>query len=135
MARCRAMQAIYQWHHTDQSGDILIKQFIDDSKNMGDAEIAYFKALVNGTIKHINSIDETMRPFLDRRIDQLNPVELAVLRLAVYEFLYCPDVPYRVVINEALEIVKRYGSIDGYKYVNGVLDAIAPKVRTLEKKH
>jgi N utilization substance protein B len=73
-----------------------------------------------------------MSPFLDRSIREIDPVELSVLRVAVYELLKRPDVPYRVVINEALELTKKFGSIEGFKFVNGVLDRVARKTRTIE---
>jgi N utilization substance protein B len=73
-----------------------------------------------------------MKPILDRALKDINPVELAVLHLAIYELVYCIDVPYRVVINEALELSKTFGSVEGFKYVNGVLDKIARKVRVVE---
>ena len=73
-----------------------------------------------------------MTPFLSRPIDELDPVELAILRLSIYELAKRPDIPYRVVINEALELTKKYGSIEGYKFVNGVLDHVAKEVRKIE---
>lgn len=122
-ARCYAMQAIYQWQFTQQNVDEIIQTFQDEN-DFQHVDESYFKELVSGVVKEIHEVDITLQPYLDREIQDLNPVELAILRLATYELLYRPDIPYRVVINEAVEIAKEYGSVEGYKYINGVLDAL-----------
>ena len=127
------MQALYQWHFTQDPFDNVICQF-EEQNSMEKADIDYFQELVKGVIEHLALIDAQLRPCLDRKIAAINPVELAILRLAVYEFMYQPDVPYRVVINEALEIAKEFGAEQGYKYINAVLDAVAPKLRASEVK-
>ena len=121
-ARRYAAQALYQWHFVQGEAPRMIQEFIEDHV-MEDTDIAYFQTLVAGVIKHVALVDQAMQIHLDRKITALNPVELAILRLAIYEFMHCPDVPYKVVINEALELTKEFGSEAGYKYVNGVLDA------------
>ena len=130
-ARCYAMQALYQWHLNATLPSDLITHFEQDNDIL-DADVNYFKMLLEGTISHVADIDATMTPFLDRPIVELNPVELAVLRFSVYELKYHLDIPYRVVINEALEVVKQFGSDQGYKYVNAILDKIAPTLREAE---
>ncbi len=87
---------------------------------------------MRGTITEQTAIDQKFIPHLDRDIAVLTPVELAVLRLATYELVYCPEVPYKVVINEALEIAKDYGADQSYKYVNAILDVLAAKLREIE---
>ncbi len=130
-ARRYALQAMYQWHiaHTsinDLEAEFL-KYHIDKQLDM-----AYFKELIHGIPKHQDAIDAEMQPFLDRPLDDIDPIELSVLRLAIYELLKRPDVPYRVVINEALELTKKFGSIEGFKFINGVLDRVARKIRATE---
>lgn len=126
-----AMQVVYQWQFTGNPADDIIAQFIEDH-DMYNADKNYFTVLCQGTLQHVAAIDDALTPHLDRKLDELNPVELSILRVAVYELLYCPDVPYRVVINEAIEVAKHYGSDGGYKYINGVLDRVAQKVRIHE---
>ena len=130
-ARRFAMQVIYQWQFTQKPADELINQFIEDHQPYN-TDRDYFVALSTGVIEHVASIDDALRSCVDREISELNPVELAVLRIATYELIHCPDVPYRVVINEAIEVTKHYGSDGGHKYINGVLDRLAKKLRAVE---
>ncbi len=132
-ARRYALQAMYQWQiaHTSLA-DIeaeFLKYHIDKK-----LDLAYFKELLHGVPTHQQEIDQAMQPFLVRPLQEIDPVELAVLRLAIYELIKRPDVPYRVIINEALELTKKFGSIEGHKFVNGILDKIARKNRALEIK-
>ncbi|EKD45678.1 MAG: transcriptional terminator NusB [uncultured bacterium] len=131
-ARSLALQAIYQWQLVADDVVNIKMQFVDkiNSKKV-DAE--YFNDLLDGVIKNVGAIDEVITPLLDRKITDLDAVELAVLRLATYELMLRLDVPYKVVINEALELTKNFGSIEGYKYINGVLDKVARQLRTDKK--
>src|SRR3970040_2733529 len=123
-ARRRAMQAVYAWQMSGSEVGNVIEQFAhEQAKEVADLE--YFEDLVRGVDKHQNDLDEALAPFLDRAIEQVDPIERAVLRLAAYELRLRPDVPYRVVINEAIETVKRFGAENGHTYVNGVLDHAA----------
>ena len=137
-ARALALQAIFQWQFAANSiGDVEAQYLEELNPKKADAE--YFSDLLRGTVKNIEVIDEVITPTLDRKIKELNQLECAVLRLAVYELLYRLDVPYKVIINEALELTKKYGTIEGYKYVNGVLDKIArssrlTEIRQIDKK-
>lgn len=126
-ARALALQAIFQWQFAANSVSDVKAQYIAEA-NPKKVDIEYFSDLLCNTIKNIVAIDAVMTPVLDRKIKELNQVECAVLRLAVYELLYRLDVPRKVVINEALELEKKFGTVDGYKYVNGVLDKIAKKL-------
>jgi N utilization substance protein B len=130
-ARCKAMQALYQWEYTHQEPAEILAQFLLEL-NEEEAESAYFTGLVQGTIADIENVDAVMQSSLDRPLSELNPVERAILRAAIYELIHKLDVPYRVVINEALEIGKKFGSDQGHKFVNGVLDALAAKLRATE---
>lgn len=131
-ARCLALQALYQAQFSESDVDLLIQHAIEGF-DLTKFDFVYLQDLVKGVVHHRSKIDETIRPILDRNFEDLNPIELAVLRLAVYELLYRLDVPYKVVINEALEIQKKYGSAEGHKYINGILDALAPTLRASEK--
>lgn len=130
-ARRRAMQAVYAWQMSGGRVDDVIAQFAhEQAKEVADLE--YFEDLVRGVVKHQQEIDVALTPFLDREVEQVDPIERAVLRIASYELRLRPDVPYRVVINEAIETVKRFGAEHGHTYVNGVLDRAAAGWRTLE---
>jgi len=130
-ARRRALQAVYAWQMSGSSVRDVIEQFAhEQAKEVADLD--YFEDLVCGVDQHQNDLDEALAPFLDRDIEQVDPIERAVLRLAAYELRMRPDVPYRVVINEAIEIVKRFGAEHGHTYINGVLDHAAAAWRATE---
>lgn len=132
-ARILTVQALFQWQFNNASANALEKQYCEDihSKN---ADIKYFKELLHGVLEHREEIDAAISPILDRDINKLTPIELTVLRLAVYELKFNLQIPYRVVINEALELTKSFGTVEGYKYVNGVLDHLAKSIRSTEIK-
>ena len=130
-ARRLALQAVYQWQLTANSIDGIIEQF-HENINPKKIDVEYFTNLINGVILHINNIDNELAPCLDRAIAEVNPVELAILRIAVYELIYQLNVPYKVIINEALELAKIFGAVAGFKYVNGVLDKAARNIRKNE---
>jgi len=132
-ARERALQALYQWDvSVGQSSDVR-GQFLDD-QDMSRVDVDYFTLLFNGVSHNPDAVDEVMSDALDRPIADLDPIERAVLRIAAYELTQCPDIPARVVINEGIEITKRFGADKGHRYVNGVLDKLATAVRPLEMK-
>lgn len=131
-ARRRATQAIYAW----QVGGNTMAHVIDEFRHEQDMEIAditYFEDLLRGVEQHCAELDRSLTEFLDRDIAQIDPIERAVLRIAAYELQHRPDVPYRVVINEAIEVTKRFGAEQGHTYVNGVLDKAAREWRKAEK--
>lgn len=129
--RAVALQALYHSHFSNESPDTLSKNFlIEHAEELGvekNIDLDFYRTLVLGTLNNIQKIDESMTPFLDRALSQLNPVELAALRLAVYELIFHPETPPAVVINEAIELAKEFGSQDGYKFVNAVLNAFIKK--------
>ena len=130
-ARRRALQAIYAWQLSASPIDAVLAQFRSE-QDMEVADLAYFEDLVNGVGQHQKGIDAALSAHLDRDVDQVDPIERAVLRLAAYELMHRIDVPYRVVINEAIEITKRFGADHGHTYVNGVLDRVAAESRAAE---
>lgn len=127
-ARRAALQALYQWHLTEQPIDEIVSQFLQQPE-YARIDADYFQELTQGVVLHVAPIDDVMTPALDRALSELNPVELLVLRLAIYELQHRLDIPYRVVINEALNVTKAFGAEQSYKYVNGVLDALVKTLR------
>ncbi len=132
-ARRRALQAMYAWQLSGSPMSAVIEQFRHE-QDMEVADLDYFEDLLHGVEKHVEELDAGLRPHLDREVAQVDPIERAVLRLAAYELRYRPDVPYRVVLNEAIEVTKRFGADHGHSYVNGVLDKLAAELRTVEKR-
>lgn len=132
-ARQMATQALYQLHMAKQSLNEIEAQFRVDN-DFSDVDSAYFREILHGVPAKKDQIDAALAPCLDLTIEELDPVELAVLRLSTWELLERIDVPYRVVINEGIELAKVYGSTDGHKFVNGVLDKLAPRLREVEVK-
>ena len=130
-ARRRALQAIYAWQVAGGDARQVIAQFAhEQAREIADLE--YFEDLVRGVIGRVAGLDDALAPYLDREIAQVDPIERAALRIAAYELLHRPDVPYRVVINEAIDSTKRFGSEHGHTYVNGVLDKAAAALRSTE---
>ncbi|MDQ6647421.1 MAG: transcription antitermination factor NusB [Pseudomonadota bacterium] len=132
-ARRRALQALYAWQISGSHMNAVIEQFRHE-QDMQIADLEYFEDLLHGVEKHVAKLDESLRPHIDREVAQIDPIERAALRLAAYELTFRPDVPYRVVINEAIEVTKRFGADHGHSYVNGVLDKLASELRTVEKR-
>jgi transcription antitermination protein NusB len=132
-ARHFAVQAIYQWQFGTTSIEEIHAHF-SAKNNPKKVDVEYFAELLMGVVNNQAVIDEQIIPFLDRDITDLDHVELAILRIATYELLFRLDVPYKVIINEALELTKVFGSKEGFKYVNGILDNVAKKVRIETKQ-
>ncbi|ABR74845.1 N utilization substance protein B [Actinobacillus succinogenes] len=124
-ARECAVQALYSWAVSNNDATEIELSFITE-QDMKGVDTPYFRKLFRNTVTYLESVDVTIAPFLDRTSEELTPIEKAVLRLATYELKYEPDVPYKVAINEAIELAKTFGAEDSHKYINGVLDKIAP---------
>ncbi len=131
VARTLVMQAIYQWQLAGQSLHEIEAQFRVDN-DFANVDGAYFSEALRSVVLNKSDLDDQFSPFLDRTIDELDPVELAILRLSTWELRSRLDVPYRVVINEGIELAKTFGATDGHKFVNGVLDKLAPRLRSPE---
>jgi transcription antitermination protein NusB len=115
------------------AGDI--KQILSDAKEdpeYNKADEAYFKHLLEGVTGKINELDQQISTFIDRKIEELSPVEHAILRISSFELMFDLSIPYRVAINEGVELAKLYGGVDGHKYINGVLDKVAAIARPQE---
>ena len=130
-ARKFAVQAIYQWQLAQNCLNEIEKQFIEQFEGKR-VDVPYFLMLFHEVPKNLTSLDDAFAQHISRTINEIDPVELAILRIASYELLNRPEIPYKVVINEALELTKTYGSTDGFKFVNGVLDKTAKDIRKLE---
>ena len=130
-SRRRALQAVYAWQMSNSPIGKVIEQF-ENEQDMEIADLQYFEDLVRGVAEHHDQLDTQLEKYLDRTLIQVDPIERAVLLIASYELIHRPDVPYRVVINEAIETAKRFGSDQGHTYVNGVLDKAAADWRTAE---
>lgn len=130
-ARRRALQAIYAWQVSSGDANGIVAQFAHEQAHEI-ADLDYFNDLVRGVIRHRAQLDAALARFIDRGVEEVDQIERAALRIATYELLHRPDVPYRVVINEAIDSTKRFGSEHGHTYVNGVLDHAAASWRAVE---
>ncbi|MDC2824824.1 transcription antitermination factor NusB [Rodentibacter pneumotropicus] len=124
-ARECAVQALYSWAVSGNSAEQVELAFMLD-QDMNGVDKPYFRKLFRQAVENMETVDFSITPYIDRAFKELDPVEKAILRLAVYELRFELDVPYKVVINEAIEVAKVFGSDDSHKYINGVLDKIAP---------
>ena len=132
-ARQAAVQALYQWQLTEQPPEQIESHFISDHELNG-VDIDYFHHLVLEIPLHLHELDDHLQPYLERTIGEVDPVERAILRIGVYEFEFHPEIPYKVILNEAVELAKIFGAEHGHKFVNGVLDKVAAKLRAVEMK-
>lgn len=132
-ARRFTVQALYQWQMTGANIGEIETQFRTDN-DMCKTDVTYFHELLHEIPKCVNELDETFRPLLDREIKDLDRVELAILRIGTYELSRRPDVPFKVAINEGIELAKYFGATESHKYVNGILDKVAQRLRVLEMK-
>lgn len=130
-ARRLALQALYQWL---MSGHELVEieaQF-HAVNNMEKVDVPYFSRILHGVPEHLQELETCISAFLDRAVEGLNPIELTLLRMGAFELTYCPEIPYRVVLDESVSMAREFGSQDGYRYVNGVLNNLARQVRSVE---
>lgn len=125
------MQALYQWQMTRQSPGEIEKNFLSDD-TLKDIDLEYFHHLVREIPQQLPTLDDRLSPHVDRGIAEIDPVERAILRLGAFELEFHPEIPYRVVLNEAVELAKTFGAEHGHKYVNAVLDRVALTVRAQE---
>ena len=130
-ARHMLVQALYQWQLAGDSIGTIEAQYMAE-KSMAKADSEFFRELLHEIPAKLDEIDAAYREFLDRDPEALDPISLAVLRIGVYELLHRVDVPYRVVINESVNLAKTFGPTDAYKYINGVVDRVAARARRIE---
>ncbi len=130
-AREFALQGLYQWLMSNEDAGV-IDAHIRNAHGFDKADREHFDALLHGAIRDAASLRADIVPFIDRAIEQLSPIEHAAMLIGAYELKHHIEIPYRVVINEAVELAKSFGGIDGHKYVNGVLDKLAAQLRAPE---
>lgn len=131
MARRRAVQALYQWQQLGQDLADIELQFLTEQE-MDRVDVEYFKELLHAVPKNLEELDQHLQPLLDRNIESVDSVERAILRLGTYELIYRLEIPYRVVINEAIELAKTFGAEQSHRYINGVLDKLTLILRSAE---
>ncbi len=127
-ARQRILQALYQWQLTGLNSQVIETQFLDETMTLDDmhqADHSYFKRLLHEIPLNVTQLDQKISPLLDRSITQVDPIELAILRIGCYELTYCQDIPFKVVINESVELAKKFGAAQSHKYINSILDKLA----------
>ncbi len=133
-ARKFAVQALYQWHIAEAPITQIEAEFMTDN-DMKKVDVEYFSEIFCGVAKSKSELDEHIQKHIDRDLTALTPVELAILRMSTYELINRIDVPYKVVINEGVDLSKSFGANEAHKYVNGVLDKLAQDIRVAEIKH
>ncbi|PXW98550.1 NusB antitermination factor [Sphaerotilus hippei] len=126
-----ALQGLYEWQ-INRADPGVVDAHMREQDEFGKADVAHFDALLHGCIAQRDELDALLAPHLDRTVAELSPVEHGVLLIGLYELKHCLDVPYKVAINEAVELAKSFGGTDGHKYVNGVLDKAAAALRPAE---
>lgn len=131
LSRELALKGLYQRFLSGNEAEAILRNLQEESA-YARADQAYCAALLNGVIENLPALDAKLAGFVDRKVSEISPVEHAILSIAGYELAFDPDIPYRVAINEAIELAKRYGGADGHKYVNGVLDKLAADLRPEE---
>lgn len=131
LARQAVVQALYQWDMTQQNRLEIEASFLSDSK-LQHSDLEYFQHLITDIPKQVAELDAAAQPFLDRDMSKVDPIERAILRLSIFELLNHMEIPYRVVINEGIELAKTFGSDNSYRFINGILDKMVTTVRELE---
>ena len=130
-ARDKVLQALYQWQISAEDLD-WIKQHYIEEQGVSAGDEAYFLELLYQIPAEVKQLDETYRKFITNSEDRIDPIECNILRIATYEFIHHPEIPYKVVINEAVNLARTYGADEGHKFVNGVLDPLSRQIRKLE---
>ena len=130
-ARKCAVQALYQWQMSGDSLNYIEAYFVEESHLKG-AQKSYFSELFHGVPKQLNAIDAALSEFVDRPVEKIDPVERAILRIGVYELINRLETPYKVIINEGVNLAKEFGAEGSHKYINGILDKVCQKQRAVE---
>ena len=133
LSRELALKGLYQYFLSGNKSQAILAQLTEDS-SYERADQDYCKRLFDGVLENLDGLHLKLSDFVDRKVEELSPVEHAILCIAAYELAFDPSIPYRVAINEGIELAKRYGGADGHKYVNGVLDRMAADLRPDEAR-
>jgi N utilization substance protein B len=132
-ARRLALQGLYEWQVSNNKPAEIETQYLIE-KQTGNIDVGYFRELICKVPLHCEELDSHIAPLVSRPLSEVDLVELAVLRLGTYELLFHPEIPYRVVINEAVELAKMFGADQGHRFINGIMDRLAASLRSLEVK-
>ncbi len=131
-ARRNTVQALYQWLLTSKEASDILSEFENDAQKLAKTDIDYFKDLFLGVIKHKDELETHYSDLLDRAIDELDAIERAILLIGSYELEHHIELPYRVVVNESIELAKTFGAEESHKYINGIMDKLAQQLRSME---
>jgi len=128
-----ALQALYVWDMTNEEPTVIIKNFNEDGL-LTELDFDLFKELLTKVSDQAVSLDELYAGYLDRSVSMIDPIERAIMRIGVYELQAKPEIPYKVIINECVELAKRFGAEEGHKFINGILDKASKQLRELERQ-
>ncbi len=131
-ARRNTVQALYQYFMTEKDVAEVIAEFESDEYTLAKTDVEYFKLLLRGTIKRHDELDAQIENLLDRPVDELDAIERAILHIGCYELKFHLEIPWRVVVNESIELAKIFGAEESHKYINGILDKVAKELRSTE---
>lgn len=131
-ARRNTVQAIYQWLLTSKDASDILGEFEYDAQTLAKTDVAYFKDLFLGVIRHKDELETHFSGMLDRSLDDLDAIERAILLIGSYELVHHIELPYRIVVNESIELAKTFGAEESHKYINGVMDKLARQLRSIE---
>ena len=131
-ARRNTVQALYQCFMTEKEFSDIIAEFESDEQKLAKTDVEYFKLLLRGTINSRDELDAQIEKLLDRPVDELDAIERAILHIGCYELKHCLEIPWRVVVNESIELAKLFGAEESHKYINGILDKVAKELRPVE---
>jgi N utilization substance protein B len=131
-ARRNTVQALYQCFMTEKDVSDIIAEFESDEHTLAKTDVEYFKLLLRGTVKCCQELDGQIASLLDRPVEELDAIERAILHIGVYELKYQLEIPWRVVVNESIELAKLFGAEESHKYINGILDKVAKELRPNE---
>jgi len=131
-ARRNTVQALYQWFMTGKDVGDVIAEFESDEQTLAKTDVEYFKLLLRGTIKHSSELDSRLTGLIDRPVNELDAIERAILHIGCYELEHHLEIPWRIIINESIELAKMFGAEQSHKYINGILDKVAKELRSTE---
>jgi len=131
-ARRNTVQALYGWFMTGKDVDDVIAEFESDEQKLAKTDVDYFKLLLRGTIKHNDDLDLRIVDLLDRPVKELDTIERAILHIGCYELEHHLEIPWRIVVNESIELAKTFGAEGSHKYINSILDKVAKEIRSTE---
>ncbi len=134
-ARRNTVQALYQYFMTEKAVADVIAEFESDEHTLAKTDVEYFKLLLRGTIKCNAELDTQIENLIDRPVNELDAIERAILHIGCYELKYHVEIPWRVVVNESIELAKLFGAEESHKYINGILDKVAKELRATEIKN